>query len=174
MAKLISVVVSVYNEELVLREFYQETGKVLRELPDNWDYELLFVNDGSQDKSLSILRELAEQDKCVKVVNFSRNFGHEAAMIAGIDHASGDGIIGHFGLGFYSAYMVSNNVEIYTKSYKDEPAVKWESDGNATYTLSETEKAERGTKIVMHVADGEEEFLKEARKKMDYPEMPKK
>ena len=93
MAKLISVVVSVYNEELVLREFYQETGKVLRELPDNWDYELLFVNDGSQDQSLSILRELAEQDKRVKVVNFSRNFGHEAAMIAGIDHASGDGII---------------------------------------------------------------------------------
>ena len=78
------------------------------------------------------------------------------------EKASGDGIIGHFGLGFYSAYMVSKNVEIYTKSYKDEPAVKWESDGNATYTLSETEKAERGTKIVMHVADGEEEFLKEA------------
>ncbi len=75
--------------------------------------------------------------------------------------ASGDGIIGHFGLGFYSAYMVSNNVEIYTKSYKDEPAVRWESDGNSTYTLEETEKAERGTKIVMHVAEGEEEFLKE-------------
>ena len=77
------------------------------------------------------------------------------------EKASGDGIIGHFGLGFYSAYMVSKNVEIYTKSYKDEPAVKWESDGNATYTLSETEKAERGTKIVMHIADGEEDFLKE-------------
>ena len=77
------------------------------------------------------------------------------------EKASGDGIIGHFGLGFYSAYMVSNSVEIYTKSYKDEPAVKWESDGNSTYTISETEKAERGTKIVMHIADGEEDFLKE-------------
>jgi len=93
MAKLISVVVSVYNEELVLREFYQETGKVLCDLPKDWNYELLFVNDGSQDKSLTILRELAEQDPRVKVVNFSRNFGHEAAMIAGIDHASGDGIV---------------------------------------------------------------------------------
>ena len=79
------------------------------------------------------------------------------------ENASGDGIIGHFGLGFYSAYMVSENVEIYTKSYKDEPAVKWESDGNSTYKISETDKQERGTRIVMHLAEGEEEFLKEFR-----------
>ncbi len=79
------------------------------------------------------------------------------------ENASGDGIIGHFGLGFYSAYMVSENIEIYTKSYKDEPAVKWESDGDSTYTIAETEKSVRGTKIVMHLADGEEEFLKEYR-----------
>ncbi len=78
------------------------------------------------------------------------------------EKASGDGIIGHFGLGFYSAYMVADSVEIYTKSYKDETAVRWESDGNTTYTLSGFDKAERGTKIVMHIADGEEEFLKEA------------
>lgn len=77
------------------------------------------------------------------------------------EKASGDGIIGHFGLGFYSAYMIANNVEIYTKSYKDEPATRWESDGNSTYTISETEKSVRGTKIVMHVAEGEEDFLKE-------------
>lgn len=93
MDKLISIVVSVYNEELVLREFYQESGKVLGALPDGWDYELIFVNDGSADCSLKILRELAAMDARVKVINFSRNFGHEAAMIAGIDHASGDGII---------------------------------------------------------------------------------
>lgn len=78
------------------------------------------------------------------------------------ENASGDGIIGHFGLGFYSAYMVSENVEIYTKSYKDEPAVKWESDGNSTYTISETEKSDRGTKIVMHIAKEEKDFLKES------------
>ena len=76
------------------------------------------------------------------------------------ENASGDGIIGHFGLGFYSAYMVSSLVEIYTKSYKDEPAVKWVSDGNSTYKISETDKLDRGTKIVMHIAEGEEEFLK--------------
>ena len=77
------------------------------------------------------------------------------------ENASGDGIIGHFGLGFYSAYMVSDNVEIYTKSYRNESAVKWESDGESLYTISETDKTTRGTKIVMHIAKGEEDFLKE-------------
>lgn len=77
------------------------------------------------------------------------------------EKAGGDGIIGHFGLGFYSAYMVSDNVEIITKSYKNEPAVHWESDGNSTYTIEECEKEGRGTKVIMHIADGEKEFLDE-------------
>mgnify|MGYP000914248210 CR=1 FL=1 len=93
MTKLLSVVVSVYNEELALREFYMETGKILKTLPENWDYEFLFVNDGSRDQSLSILKEFAASDEKVKIVNFSRNFGHEAAMIAGLDYAEGDGIV---------------------------------------------------------------------------------
>ncbi len=93
MDKLLSVVVSVYNEELALREFYLETGRILNALPAPWTYELLFVNDGSADGSLKILREFAKENPRVKIVNFSRNFGHEAAMIAGIDHARGDGII---------------------------------------------------------------------------------
>ena len=93
MTKLLSVVVSVYNEELALREFYAETGKILKRLPGNWDYEFLFVNDGSRDQSLSILKEFAASDEKVKIVNFSRNFGHEAAMIAGLDYAGGDGIV---------------------------------------------------------------------------------
>lgn len=78
------------------------------------------------------------------------------------EKAGGDGIIGHFGLGFYSAYMVSEYVEIYTKSYKDTPAVRWESDGNATYTIEECDKATRGTKIVMHILPEEKEFLEES------------
>lgn len=93
MDKLLSVVVSVYNEELALREFYLEAGRILNALPSPWTYELLFINDGSVDGSLKILREFAKENKRVKVINFSRNFGHEAAMIAGIDHARGDGII---------------------------------------------------------------------------------
>lgn len=91
MEKKISVVVSCYNEELALRQFYAETAKVLKSL--SWDYELIFVNDGSQDGSIGILKELAAGDEKVKVVDFSRNFGHEAAMIAGMDYSSGDGIV---------------------------------------------------------------------------------
>lgn len=91
MEKKLSVVVSCYNEELALRQFYAETAKVLKSL--SWDYELIFVNDGSQDGSIGILKELAAGAEKVKVVDFSRNFGHEAAMIAGMDYSSGDGIV---------------------------------------------------------------------------------
>lgn len=91
MNKKISVVVSVYNEELALNKFYTETVKVLEQL--SWDYELIFVNDGSQDGSYCIMSQLARQNTKVKTVNFSRNFGHEAAMIAGIDYSTGDGIV---------------------------------------------------------------------------------
>ncbi|MGN0372386.1 MAG: glycosyltransferase family 2 protein [Enterocloster sp.] len=91
MDRLISVVVSVYNEEKALEQFYKETSGVLKSI--SWDYELIFVNDGSRDRSLELLDRLASADSRVKVISFSRNFGHEAAMIAGLDYSSGDGII---------------------------------------------------------------------------------
>lgn len=91
-------------------------------------------------------------------------FSGAADFLAQYEKAGGDGIIGHFGLGFYSAYMVSENIEIFTKSYKaDAKGVHWESDGESTYTIEECEKAERGTKIVMHIAKEEKEFLDEGR-----------
>ncbi len=68
-------------------------------------------------------------------------------------------IIGHFGLGFYSSFMVSKQVDIITKSYQDAPAVKWSCDGSPSYTIEETEKAQRGTDIVMHIDDDCAEFL---------------
>ncbi|MEQ2366276.1 glycosyltransferase family 2 protein [Coprococcus sp. CLA-AA-H190] len=89
--KKITTVVSVYNEELSLKHFYEVTVQVLENL--EWDYEMVFVNDGSSDRSIDILRSFANINSKVKVVNFSRNFGHEAAMIAGIDYATGDGIV---------------------------------------------------------------------------------
>ena len=91
MSKKISIIVSVYNEEEVLFEFYRETIKVLL-LIEN-PYEIIFVNDGSMDGSRGILFNIAKDDENVRVVHFSRNFGHEAAMIAGIDNASGDYLI---------------------------------------------------------------------------------
>ena len=89
-------------------------------------------------------------------------FSGASDFLAKYEKAGGDGIIGHFGLGFYSAYMVSDNVEIFTKSYKDAPAVHWESDGNSTYSIEECEKEGRGTKIVMHISDEEKDFLDES------------
>ena len=91
MEKTLSVVVSCYNEELAIDRFYEETASILNKL--SWDYELIFVNDGSQDRTMNRLILLAEADKKVKVISFSRNFGHEAAMIAGLDYSSGDGIV---------------------------------------------------------------------------------
>lgn len=89
--KKISVVVSVYNEELSLENFYKTTIPILEEC--TWEYELIFVNDGSADGSFALLQEFAKENEKVRVIDFSRNFGHEAAMIAGIDYADGDGIV---------------------------------------------------------------------------------
>ena len=74
------------------------------------------------------------------------------------------GIIGHFGLGFYSAFMVADVVEVHTKSWKDKSAaVKWTCDGNPTYTLEEIDKADRGTSIVLNISEDSAEFLEESR-----------
>lgn len=88
---MISIIVSVFNEEAVLELFYHAFEEMKGRL--TWDYELIFVDDGSKDRSYEILRELSLRDTRIKVIHFSRNFGHEAAMIAGIDYASGDGIL---------------------------------------------------------------------------------
>ena len=89
--KTLSVVVSVYNEEQALKECYTEMKRVLNTL--SWDYELIFVNDGSSDGSLEVLKALASENPKVKLISFSRNFGHEAAMIAGLDYSTGDGVV---------------------------------------------------------------------------------
>lgn len=89
--KKISIIVSVYNEEAALNEFYRVAKPIFDSLV--WDYELLFVNDGSTDRSLELLRQFAKEDPRIKLINFSRNFGHESAMLAGLDHASGDALV---------------------------------------------------------------------------------
>lgn len=100
-----------------------------------------------------------EVDKYINQIAFS---GAEdfLAKYKGTDAAN---IIGHFGLGFYSSFMVADRVDIITKSYKDAPAVKWSCDGSPDFTLEETDKAERGTEIVLHVAEDTAEFLEESR-----------
>ncbi|MBF0596157.1 molecular chaperone HtpG [Faecalibacter rhinopitheci] len=76
-------------------------------------------------------------------------------------HKDADGIIGHFGLGFYSAFMVADKVEIITKSFKDEPAAHWTCDGSPEFTLDVADKTDRGTEIILHIAEDSKEFLDE-------------
>lgn len=111
-----------------------------------------------EDNGLGMTEE--EVEKYITQIAFSG----AADFLSKYEKAGGEGIIGHFGLGFYSAYMVSDDIEIFTKSYKaDAKAVRWESDGENTYTIEEYDKQDRGTKIVMHIADEEKEFLDEGR-----------
>lgn len=87
--KKVSIIVSCYNESAALPLFYSEISKILDLLP-HYRFELIFVNDGSKDNTISIIQELASQDSRVRYISFSRNFGKEAAMLAGLEHASGD------------------------------------------------------------------------------------
>ena len=100
-----------------------------------------------------------EVEKYINQIAFS---GAEEFMNKYKDNAAA--IIGHFGLGFYSSFMVSDRVEIVTKSYKEgAKAVKWSCEGNPEYTLEETEKAERGTDIIMYISEEEKDFLEDAK-----------
>ncbi|MFD0861195.1 molecular chaperone HtpG [Sungkyunkwania multivorans] len=101
-----------------------------------------------------------EVKKYINEVAFS---GAEEFLDKYKDKVEDAGIIGHFGLGFYSAFMVANKVEIITKSYKDEPAAHWTCDGSPEYTLETSDKTDRGTEIILHIADDETEFLEESR-----------
>lgn len=99
-----------------------------------------------------------EVEKYINQIAFS---GAEEFLEKYKDSAKDSGVIGHFGLGFYSAFMVASKVEIITKSYKDEPAAHWTCDGSPEFTLVPHEKSERGTEIILHIAEDSIEFLEE-------------
>ena len=87
--KKLSVIVPCYNEEAVLNAFYDEITRVAAGC-ENYEFELLFINDGSRDGTQNIIEKLAEKDARVKFISFSRNFGKEAGMLAGLEHCTGD------------------------------------------------------------------------------------
>jgi dolichol-phosphate mannosyltransferase len=89
--KLISIVVPMYYEEKVADECYKRLKKVM--VDNNINYEFIFVNDGSKDRTFEILSKIAEQDKNTKIISFSRNFGHQIAVTAGVDKAKGDAVV---------------------------------------------------------------------------------
>lgn len=101
-----------------------------------------------------------EVEKYINQIAFS---GAEEFLDKYKDAGKDAGIIGHFGLGFYSAFMVAERVEIITKSHKDEPAAHWTCDGSPEFTLETSDKSDRGTEIVLHIAEDSTEFLEESR-----------
>jgi molecular chaperone HtpG len=104
------------------------------------------------------------KDEIEKYINEIAFSGAEEFLEKYKDESGDDkGIIGHFGLGFYSAFMVAGKVEIISKSFKDEPAVHWECDGSPEYATEASDKTDRGTEIILHIADDSLEFLEEAR-----------
>ena len=134
-------------------EFKGEVGRLAVRVSVNKDAGTITVSDNG----IGMTRE--EVEKYINQIAFS---GAEEFLEKHKDDAAT--IIGHFGLGFYSAFMVSDRVEIFTRSYREgAQAVRWECTGDPEYTLEDTDKAERGTDIVMHVSDDEKEFLEEGR-----------
>jgi len=102
-------------------------------------------------------------DEVKKYINEVAFSGAEEFLEKYKDSAKDTGIIGHFGLGFYSAFMVSKKVEIITKSYKNENAAHWVCDGSPEYSISKSDKKERGTEIILHIDKDSKEFLEESR-----------
>jgi len=134
-------------------EFKGEAGELRIDIALDNDKKTISIADRG------IGMTAGEVDKYINQVAFSS----AEEFLEKYKGQSESSIIGHFGLGFYSAFMVSDKVEIFTKSWKDAPAVRWECDGSPEYTIEETEKAERGTTIVLHINEESTEFLDESR-----------
>ena len=131
-----------------------ELGDAKIEISINKDAKTLTI----KDQGLGMTAD--EVEKYINQIAFS---GAEEFLEKYKDDKNDTGVIGHFGLGFYSAFMVADKVEIITKSFKDEPAAHWTCDGSPEYTLNEHDKSDRGTEIVLHIAEDSTEFLEEGK-----------
>ncbi|MCJ7467272.1 MAG: molecular chaperone HtpG [Maribacter sp.] len=130
-----------------------------------FDNPMIEVKVDKKGKKLHIIDQgigMTEEEvkKYINEIAFS---GAEEFLNKYEDSAKDSGIIGHFGLGFYSAFMVAQKVEILTKSYQDAPAVHWTCDGSPNFSLKKGKKENRGTEIILHIADDSKEFLEENR-----------
>ncbi len=126
---------------------------------------IIEVKIDKEGKKLHIIDQglgmtLEEVEKYINQIAFS---GAEEFLDKYKDSAKDSGIIGHFGLGFYSAFMVAEKVEIITKSYKDEPAAHWTCDGSPEFTLVSSDKTTRGSEIILHIAEDSLDFLEEGK-----------
>ncbi|WP_439130552.1 molecular chaperone HtpG [Polaribacter sp.] len=139
---------------IAIGEAKTELGDAKIEISIDKDAKTLTIKDQGLGMTLD------EVEKYINQIAFS---GAEEFLDKYKDDKNETGVIGHFGLGFYSAFMVADKVEIITKSFKDEPAAHWTCDGSPEYTLVEHDKTDRGTEIILHIAEDSTEFLEEGK-----------
>jgi len=134
--KLLSIIVPVFSEEKVIDEFYRRTRDMLTGIETQYDHELLFIDDGSRDRSLEMLKEHSRNDPHVRVISFSRNFGHQFAITAGLDYARGDVLV------------------IIDGDLQDPPEIipqmlhKWEDGNKVVFGVREKRKGENPFKLM--------------------------
>ena len=133
--KKISVVVPMYYEEAVVEECYKRTKAVLNSL-ENYEHEIIFVNDGSTDNTLPLLEEIANKDTNVKVISFSRNFGHQAAVTAGLKYTTGD-----------CTMIIDSDMQDPPELLKDMLKL-WEEGNEVIYAKRKTRKGESKFKLL--------------------------
>ena len=133
--KKISLVIPMYNEELVVKECYKRVKKVLEELQD-YTSEIIVVNDGSKDKTLEIIEEIAQNDETFKVISFSRNFGHQAAVTAGLEETTGDAVV-----------IIDADMQDPPELIKDMIKL-WEQGNEVIYAVRKKRKGESAFKLM--------------------------
>lgn len=129
--RLISIVVPAYNEEEALPLFYEQLRMILDELPD--DFEVILVNDGSSDKTASVIDDLAAKDPSVHGLHFSRNFGHQAALCAGLQHAHGDYIISMDADGQHPPKLIPEMIRLADSGYDIVLTQRVESESKSSF-----------------------------------------
>lgn len=132
---LLSVIIPCYNEELVIEETYKRLLNILDKIGN--EYELIFINDGSRDKTYGILHKLSIQDNRVKILNFSRNFGHQCAVTAGINHCKGD-----------AAVIIDSDLQDPPEVIMDMLKIMEEQKANVVYGVRKKRKGESWFKLV--------------------------
>ena len=138
MQKLISYVLPVFNEEASIQEFYQTLSSAVSAIKDKYRFEFIFINDGSKDSSLEKLKLLHSKDNRIKIIDFSKNFGHQIAVTAGLDYALGDAVI------------------IMDTDLQDPPLVsldlinKWEEGSDVVYAQRKSRKDSVFKKLTAH------------------------
>lgn len=133
--KKISLVVPMYNEQEVVNESYKKITAVLKELK-NYEYEIIIVDDGSKDNTLSIVEEIAQKDEKLKIISFSRNFGHQAAVTAGLKETIGDAVV-----------IIDADMQDPPELIKD-MVLLWEEGNDVVYAVRRTRKGESVFKVL--------------------------